>query len=95
LKGEILGDFGHRMERTGFAGEKRRGGSGSDKRSHVSTLQVGQEFDVKIEKLGHKGDGMVSIEGMTVFVKNVDEGEEVKIKIKKVMDTIAFADRLT
>lgn len=95
LEGEILGDFGNgRRERSSFSGERKRGNSGSDNRSHVSTLQVGQEYDVTVEKLGHKGDGMVSVEGMTVFVKNVELGENVRIKIYKVMDTIAFGERI-
>ena len=61
----------------------------------MTALQKGQEFDVKIEKLGKEGDGMVKLEGFTVFIKNVEVGDEVRIKIKKVLDTVAFADRLT
>ena len=84
----------NRSERTSYANNKRKSGSGSQKRSPVHTLQKGNEFDVKIEKLGHNGDGMISIEGYTVFVKNVDVGEQVKIKLTKVLDTIAHAVRL-
>jgi 23S rRNA (uridine2552-2'-O)-methyltransferase len=69
-------------------------GSSSEKRSHVSALQPGQEFDVSIEALGHSGDGMVKLEGMTVFIKNTEIGDKVKIKITKVKETIAFAERL-
>ena len=66
----------------------------SEKREHVSTLQKGNDFDVTIEEMGHNGDGIAKIEGFTVFVKNTKLGEKVKIKIKKVKNTIAFADRL-
>lgn len=82
-----------RMERHTFANEKRKPGSGSEKRGRAPAIHVGEEFNVKIESLGHKGDGMVKIEGFTVFVKNVEVGEEVKIKVKKVMETVAFAER--
>jgi len=83
-----------RYERDRFAGEKKRGNSGSDRRTHVTTLQVGQEFNVTIEDLGHTGDGIVHIDSYTVFVPNTEKGEEVRIKLKKIKDTIAFADRL-
>ncbi|MBN2367869.1 TRAM domain-containing protein [Candidatus Woesearchaeota archaeon] len=86
---------GQRIERDTYANETRRAGSGSQKRSHVTGLQVGQEFDVEITELGHNGDGMVSIEGYTVFIRNTETGDKVRVKIKKVKDTIAFADRLT
>ena len=86
--------FMKRMERTRFADEKRREGSGSQKRSRMPEIHVGEEFDVTIEKLGHKGDGIVKINNYMVFVKNTESGEDVKIKIKHVKDTIAFAERL-
>lgn len=83
-----------RHERARFMGEKKKGESGSQKRGAKPTLEVGNEFDVKIEQLGHNGDGMVNIEGYTVFIKNVSVGEEVKIKITQVKKTIARAIRL-
>lgn len=83
-----------RLERNKFFGEKRKSGNGSQKRSRVTEIQKGQEFDVKIEELGKQGDGMVKIDSYTVFIRNVEIGNEVKIKIKKVLDTVAFADRL-
>lgn len=84
----------NRHERAQFVGEKRKGGSGSDKRSHVHSIVKGQEYDVVIQELGHNGDGIVHIEEYTIFVPNTEVGEEVKIKIKNVKETIAFADRI-
>jgi predicted RNA-binding protein with TRAM domain len=89
-----LENSGGRRERDTFSNSRRKGGSGSQKRDRVTTIVPGQEFEVKIEKVGHKGDGMVTIEGMVVFIKNVEVGEEVRVKINKVLDTVAFADRL-
>lgn len=83
-----------RFERDQFAGERRRGGSGSQRRMHRPEIEVGQEFDVTIESVGHKGDGIAKIEGFTVFVKNTEQGEQVRIKMTKVLDTVGFADRL-
>lgn len=83
-----------RHERNQFANEKRKADSGSQKRGHVPIIQKGQEFDVVIDELGHKGDGIAKLEGYTVFVKNTEVGESVKIKLIKVMDTVAFGERL-
>ncbi len=83
-----------RHERSGFQGERRRPDSGSQKRGHFPALQVGNEFDVEIKELGHKGDGMIKLEGFTVFIKNVEKGEKVKVRIIKVMENIAMAERL-
>ncbi|WP_394325927.1 TRAM domain-containing protein [Methanosarcina horonobensis] len=45
-----------------------------------------------IEKLGSSGDGAVLIEGFVVFVKDVEVGEKVRIKIADVKPNFAFAD---
>lgn len=82
-----------RMQRDTYSATKR-GDSGSTRRTHVSEIHKGEEFDVTIEDIGHNGDGFVKIEGYTVFVKNTKKGEQVKIKVLKVMNTIAFAERL-
>ncbi|MCB9362752.1 TRAM domain-containing protein [Candidatus Woesearchaeota archaeon] len=82
------------MERDQYATDNRRQDSGSQRRSQVTSIQKGQEFDVTIEDIGKKGDGIVKVEGYTVFVQNTEVGEKVRIKIKRVMETIAFADRL-
>lgn len=84
-----------RRERDRFAGEKRRADSGSQKRSHVTAIQKGQEYDVTIEEMGHNDDGIAKVEGYTVFVKNTEKGEKVRIKIKNVKETVAFADRIS
>ena len=83
-----------RMERSSFSNEKKRPNSRSQKRRTAPLLAVGNEFNVKIEDIGHNGDGLVILEGYTVFVKNTEKNEEVKIKITKVMKTIAKAIRL-
>ena len=84
----------NRMERTSFPGQNKKPGSGTDKRGYAPSIHKGEDFTVTIEELGHNGDGIVHIEGYTVFVKNTEVGEEVTIKIKEVRETIAFAERL-
>ena len=86
--------FFKRRERTQFPNKKRRASSGTQKRGHMPEIQKGNEFDVTIKEIGHAGDGIAIIKGFKVFVKNTEVNEKVKVKILKVEDNIAFAERL-
>ena len=55
-------------------------------------VQVGEEVDVKIEALGEKGDGIAKMNGFVLFVPGVKEGDEVRIKITKVLRKVGFAE---
>ena len=51
-----------------------------------------QELDVKIEAVGAKGDGIAKVQGFVLFVPGVKEGEEVHIKVTKVLRNVGFAE---
>ncbi len=55
-------------------------------------VQVGEEVDVKIEAVGEKGDGIAKRNGFVLFVPGVKEGDEVRIKITKVLRKVGFAE---
>lgn len=55
-------------------------------------VKVGEELDVKIEAVGEKGDGIAKKEGFVLFVPNVKEGDEVKIRVTKVLRKVGFAE---
>ncbi len=55
-------------------------------------VQVGEEIDVKIEAVGAKGDGIAKKDGFVLFVPGVREGDEVRIKINKVLRKAGFAE---
>jgi predicted RNA-binding protein with TRAM domain len=55
-------------------------------------VNVGDEIDVKIEAVGEKGDGIAKKEGFVLFVPNTKEGQEVKIKVTKVLRKVGFAE---
>ena len=62
-------------------------------RSFRIPVKVGEEYDVKIEAMSKRGDsGVAKIEGMVIFVANTKEGDQVKIKIKRVGMGYAIAD---
>ncbi len=55
-------------------------------------VSVGEELDVRIEAVGEKGDGVCKRKGFVLFVPNVKEGDEVRIKITKVLRKVGFAE---
>ena len=51
-----------------------------------------EEYNVKIEVMGDKGDGIAKIQNYTIFVPGTKEGDQVKIRIKSVLPKFAFAE---
>ena len=63
-----------------------------DFRPRFAPVKVGDELDVKIEAVGEKGDGIAKKDGFVLFVPNTKEGQEVKIRITKVLRKVGFAE---
>ena len=66
-----------------------------DQGRRFSPINVGDTFDVKIEAVGEKGDGIAKKNGFVIFVPKTKEGQEVKVKITKVMRNFGFAEVVT
>jgi|TARA_B100001964_G_C14003891_1_gene496229 predicted RNA-binding protein with TRAM domain len=61
-------------------------------RSFTAPVKVGDEIDVKIEAVGEKGDGIAKEKGFVLFIPNTKEGDEVKVKVTKVLRRVGFAE---
>ncbi|MBI2134957.1 TRAM domain-containing protein [Candidatus Woesearchaeota archaeon] len=61
-------------------------------REKFAPVKVGDEIDVKIEAVGEKGDGIAKKEGFVLFVPNTKEGQEVRIKVTRVLRNVGFAE---
>jgi predicted RNA-binding protein with TRAM domain len=46
-------------------------------------VDVGTQYDVKIEDTARQGDGIARISGLVVFVPNTKVNDSVKIEINK------------
>ncbi len=57
-------------------------------------LTEGESYEVRIDAVGSKGDGIAKKDKYTIYVPNAAKGEVVKIKIKKITGTLAFAEFL-
>jgi predicted RNA-binding protein with TRAM domain len=55
-------------------------------------VNVGEEYDVKIEDMGRSGDGIAKIDGYILFVPNTKKGDEVKIKVTETKRNLGFAE---
>jgi predicted RNA-binding protein with TRAM domain len=55
-------------------------------------VKVGDELDVTIEAVGEKGDGIAKKDGFVLFVPNTSKGDQVKIKVTKVLRKVGFAE---
>lgn len=55
-------------------------------------VKEGEEYDVEIVSVGGQGDGVAKIEGLTIFVPGASRGDKVRIRIKKLLKTYAFAE---
>jgi translation initiation factor 2 subunit 2 len=54
-------------------------------------LVEGETYEVSIQAVGSKGDGIAKKEKYTIYVPGASKGDTVKVKIKKITGNLAFA----
>ncbi len=59
-----------------------------------SPVTVGETYDVSIDDIAKKGDGIARVEGFVIFVPQTKVGDKVKIKVTKVMRKFAFGEKV-
>lgn len=57
-------------------------------------VNEGDEIDVKIESVGGKGDGIAKVSGFVLFVPDTKEGDEVRVRVTKVLRSVGFAEKV-
>src|SRR3990167_5860643 len=55
-------------------------------------VKVGDELDVKVEAVGEKGDGIAKKDGFVLFVPGTKQGDNVRIKVTRVLPKVGFAE---
>ncbi|WP_292471008.1 TRAM domain-containing protein [Methanolobus sp.] len=55
-------------------------------------VEAGSTYDVTIEDIAREGDGIARVSGFVVFVPETKVGDEVTIKVTKVMSKFAFGE---
>ncbi|WP_292463117.1 translation initiation factor IF-2 subunit beta [Methanolobus sp.] len=57
-------------------------------------IEEGKEYEVHIDAVGSKGDGIAKVDKYTIFVPGAAKGQAVKIKVKRLSGTLAFAEKI-
>lgn len=57
-------------------------------------VKEGTTYDLEIEGIGSKGDGIGKIQGFVIIVPGAKKGEKVKVKINAVRGKVAFAEKV-
>jgi len=55
-------------------------------------VKAGESYDVWINTVGEKGDGIARVKGFVLFVPNVQTGDYVRIRVTKVLQKVGFAE---
>jgi len=69
-------------------GDNRFGGGGR----MTPPVKEGDEVDVTIEAVGEKGDGVAKVQGFVLFVANTQTGDNVKVRVTRVLSKVGFAE---
>jgi 23S rRNA (uridine2552-2'-O)-methyltransferase len=57
----------------------------------TAPVSEGDQIEVEIVDTGHEGDGIAKVDGYTLFVSGVDEGEIVQVRVDDVKANYGFA----
>jgi translation initiation factor 2 subunit 2 len=55
-------------------------------------IEEGETYELRVESVGNKGDGIAKVDKYLIFIPSTVKGEIVKAKIKKISGTLAFAE---
>lgn len=58
----------------------------------AAPVEEGKVYDVKIEDMGREGDGLARIENFVVFVAGTKVGDQVRVRITKVLRRMAIGE---
>ena len=62
------------------------------KRRITAPVAEGEERDVVVEDVGSEGDGVVKVDGYTLFVSGTETGDAVRIRVTEVKPNFGFAE---
>ena len=71
---------------------ERRERRGFVRRFPPKPVEIGKEYDVDIEELSRRGDGIARIKGLVTFVPNAKPGDKVRIRITRISRRFAEAE---
>ncbi len=61
-------------------------------RQTTCPVEEGKVYEAKIEDVGREGDGLARIQNFVVFVPGTNVGDQVKVRITRVLRRMAFGE---
>jgi predicted RNA-binding protein with TRAM domain len=61
-------------------------------RNFPKPVEVGKKYDVEIQEISRRGDGITRIEGLVVFIPNTKIGDKLRIKVTNISRRFAEAE---
>ena len=55
-------------------------------------VKEGEIYDVVIEGIGEKGDGIARVEGYVIVVPGVQKGDSVAVKVTAIRGRVSFGE---
>jgi predicted RNA-binding protein with TRAM domain len=77
-------DFGQR--RGGLRGRGERRGFAP------KPVEVGKEYDVDIQEISRRGEGIARIQGLVIFVPNAKQGDHIRVRVTRISRRFAEAE---
>jgi predicted RNA-binding protein with TRAM domain len=62
-----------------------------NRKERAKPVEIGKIYEVDINEITGKGDGIARVQGLIVFIENGKMGNNVKIKVTEVADRFAKA----
>jgi len=72
--------------------QRRDRSSSFGRRFPPKPVELGKEYDVEIQEVSRRGEGIARIKGLVTFVPNTKPGDKVKIKITRISRRFAEAE---
>ena len=76
---------------------ERRGRFGRNRSRQIlpKPVEVGEEYEVDIQELSRRGEGIARIKGLVTFIPNTKPGDHLKVRITKIGRRYAEARAVT
>jgi len=73
---------------------ERRGGFNRDRgrRFLPKPVDIGREYDVEVQELSRRGEGIARIKGLVTFIPNAKPGDHLRVKITRISRRFAEAE---
>lgn len=66
-----------------------------DRQFAAKPVEMGKEYDVEVQEVSRRGDGVARIQGLVTFIPNAKLGDHLKIRITKISRRFAEAEIVT